>query len=396
VSVHSLHFERRLETPRWLPPALPLFAVLVSLVVGGLVLLLSGHDPIASYDDMFTAAFTAPGALSATLVSATPLLLTGLAAATAFRMRAWNIGGDGQLYIGAIFASAAGLLVGDHGLGLALPAMILAGMLGGGLWAAIPGVLRAFLSTNEVLVSLMLNYVGALVMYYLIFDSRSYWRDVTSPGAQTFPQGKSISASSFWPTFGLGGLVVPLGLVLGIVLAVCLYLILRSTKFGFQMRVVADSPAAGRYAGIRTRGTFVAVMLISGALAGLAGASQVGDFSHTLEPRPLEAAAFGYAGIVAAALARCNPLGVIAAAVFLGGLTNAGYSLQGPDLPAGLVGVITGIMLFSVASSELLARYRLNWRSGHPSQAPAPPSALPEPATARDAMLADKSAGGSA
>lgn len=359
-----IRLERRLEPPSWLPPALPLIAVAVALLVGGLVLLVTGHDPIAAYDRMIEAAVTAPGALSATLVSATPLLLTGLAAAVAFRMSAWNIGGDGQLYMGAIFAAAAGLLVGGRGLGVALPAMLAAGILGGALWAAVPGVLRAYLRTNEVLVSLMLNYVGALVMYYLIFDSRSYWRDLTTPGAQTFPQGKDIPAASVWPTLTLGDVTIPLGLLLGVACALALFVTLRSTKFGFQMRVVADSPAAGRYAGIRTRRTFLLVMVISGAMAGLAGASQVGDFTHTLEPRTLEAAAYGYAGIVAAALARYNPLGVIAAAIFLGGLTNAGFSLQGPDLPQGLVGVITGILLFFVVSSEILSRYRVVWAGG--------------------------------
>jgi general nucleoside transport system permease protein len=386
ASAPRVRFERRLEPPAWLPPALPLIAVAVALLVGGLVLLVTGHDPVASYDRMLAAAVTAPGALSATLVSATPLLLTGLAAAVAFRMSAWNIGGDGQLYMGAIFAAAAGLLVGDKGLGVALPAMVAAGIVGGALWAAIPGVLRAYLRTNEVLVSLMLNYVGALVMYYLIFDSRSYWRDLSTPGAQTFPQGKDIPAASVWPTLTFGDVTIPLGLLLGVVLAIALFVTLRSTKFGFQMRVVADSPSAGRYAGIRTRRTFVYVMLISGALAGLAGASQVGDFTNTLEPRTLEAAAYGYAGIVAAALARYNPLGVIAAAIFLGGLTNAGYSLQGPDLPQGLVGVITGILLFFVVCSEILSRYRVVWRSGGGAEqaSPTPPRPAGEP------VLADK------
>lgn len=369
----DIRFERRLNRPAWLAVAIPLFAIIAALIVGGLVLLVTGHDPFATYHQMLSGGFTAPGALSLTFVSATPVLLTGLAAAVAFRMRVWNIGQDGQLYLGAIGAAAAGLLVGRHGLGVALPAMVAAGIATGALWAAIPGLLRAYLKANEVLVSLMLNYIGALVMYYLIFDSRSYWRDLTSPAAQTFPQGKEIPDAAFWPSVGLGGVTVPLGLVIGIVLAVALFVVFRDTRFGFKMRVVADSPAAGRYAGIATRRTLVIVMLVSGALAGLAGASQVGDFSHTLDPKPLQAAAYGYTGIVAAALARYNALAIIASAVFLGGLANGGNSLPATELPQGLVGVITGMVLFFVVSSELLTRYRVvrgTRRSSDPDATP--------------------------
>jgi len=133
----------------------------------------------------------------------------------------------------------------------------------------------------------------------------------------------------------------------------------RSSRFGFRLRVIADSPAVGRYAGMRTKRSLVTVMLISGGLAGLAGASQVGDFSHLIDPKGLQQASYGYTGIVVAALARYNPLGVIVAAIFLGALTNAGFKLQGPDFPLGLVGTLEGIILFCVLGGETLRRYRL-------------------------------------
>jgi general nucleoside transport system permease protein len=357
-------FERRLgRVSPWLHVAVPIVAGAVALVIVALVLVLSGNDPIDTYRQMVESAFTSKGAFSATLLASTPLLLTGLAAAFAFRMKAWNIGGEGQLYAGAIAAAGVGLSVGDQGLAVGLPAMVIAGIAGGALWAAIPGVLRAYLHTNEILTSLMLNYVAGLGMYYLIFDSRSHWRDLSSPAAKVFPQGRDIDASLFWPGFQGGDVILPLGFVFGVVLAVVLWAALRYTRAGFQLRVVSDSPSAGAYAGMRTKRVFVTVMLVSGALAGLAGASQVGDFSHDLDPQTLQGAAYGYIGIVAAALARYNPLGVIVTAVFLGGITNAGVRLQGDEFPLGLVGTIQGIILFSVLAGELLARYRIRPRA---------------------------------
>lgn len=382
-----VRLERRLNgPPRWAMIAMPLLSGLVALLIAGVVLLISGHDPIATYQSMFEAAFTSSGALSATLVSATPLLFTGLAAAIAFRMKAWNIGGEGQLYAGAICAAAAGIALGGQGLAIALPAMLVAATIGGAAWAAIPGLLRAYLGTNEILTSLMLNYVAGFLMYYLIFDSKSYWRDVTSPGAQVFPQGKQLDPAAHWPGFVGSGLVVPLGFVIGAVLAALLFVVLRHTRFGFRLRVIADSPAAGRYAGMNTKRMFVLVMLISGALAGLAGASQVGDFSHVLEPEGLQQAQFGYTGIVGAALAHYNPLGVVISAVFLGGITNAGFKLQGATFPHGLVGTIEGIILFCVLGGEVLVRYRVRLGSaaGRPSPDPAP-GAEPAPLTTGNA-----------
>ena len=133
----------------------------------------------------------------------------------------------------------------------------------------------------------------------------------------------------------------------------------RRTRFGFEVSVIADSPRAGRYAGMRTRRTILAVMCLSGALAGIGGASQMGDFRHQLDPKGLSASSYGYTGIVVAALARYNPFATVMVAFLLGGLDNAGYALQGPDFPSGLVGVMEGIILFCVLGSEMLVRYRV-------------------------------------
>lgn len=353
-----VRLERRLQAPpRWLTISMPFFAAVAALLVAAIVLVISGQDPLSTYGTMVQDAFTGSGALSATLLSATPLVLTGLAAAFAFRMKAWNIGGEGQLYIGAICAAAAGIALGTSGSAVVLPAMVVAAMIGGAAWAAIPGLLRSYLNTNEILTSLMLNYVAGLLMYYLIFDSASYWRDLSSPEGKLFPVAKQLDPAAWWPGLNLGAVIVPLGLAVGVILAVAVYVVIRKTRFGFQLRVTAESPAAARYAGMRTRGMFVMVMLISGALAGLGGASQVG-FSHLLDPRGLEQSQYGYTGIVVAAVARYNPIGVIAAAVFLGAINNAGYDLHS-GFSQGLIGMIEGIILFCVLGGELLVRYRV-------------------------------------
>ena len=206
----------------------------------------------------------------------------------------------------------------------------------------------------------MLNYVAGLLLTYLIYDSASYWRDVSTLQARAFPQGKPMPPPAEWATFGTS-VVVPLGFVVGLATAGLLRVLYTRTRFGFEVSVIADSPRAARYAGMRTRRKILAVMALSGAVAGLGGASQIGDFSHTLDgsPQGLQAAAFGYTGIVVAALARYNPFAVCLVAVLLGGLQNAGFTLQGADFPSGLVGVLQGIILFCALAGELLIRYRV-------------------------------------
>ena len=189
----------------------------------------------------------------------------------------------------------------------------------------------------------MLNYVAGLFLTYLIFDSHSYWRDTTSASAAVFPVGRRCPDAANWPTFG-SSVVVPFGFLLGVAAATLLWVLYSRTRFGFEVQVMSDSPRAARYSGMRTRRKILAVMALSGGLAGLGGASQVGDFLHTLDadPKGLRAYGYGYTGIVVAALARYNPFAVVLVAFLLGGLQNAGSALQGPDFPSGLVGVMRG------------------------------------------------------
>jgi len=361
-----VRFERRLTQPRWLSVAVPAGSLLFALVVAGIVLVITGHDPISTYRQLFKAAFVDNGALNQTLITTTPLVFTGLAAAAAFRMRLFNIGAEGQLYLGAIFGAAAGLYLGDGGSTswFTVAAMVVCGAVGGALWALIPGVLRAFYRTNEIITSLMLNYVAAYLLTYLIFESQSYWRDTTGFNATVFPAGKQLPPSAVWPSWKLdvqGGVTIPLGLLIGIAIAVGLWFLYKRTRFGFEVQVVGDSERAARYGGVRIRRKILAVMGISGAIAGIGGASQVGDFAHSLDgdPNGLQKLGYGYTGIVIAALARYNPFATVVIAFLIGGLENAGNTLQGSDFPAGLVGVIQGILLFSALGGEMLVRYRV-------------------------------------
>jgi ABC-type uncharacterized transport system permease subunit len=418
-----VRLERRLTAPRWLPVAIPIVSILAALVITGVILLVTGHDPFSTYSRLFDRGYVGQGALSSMLVTATPLVFTGLAAATAFRMRVFNVGGEGQLYVGAIAASAA---------------MLGAAVLAGVLWAAIPGVLKAYTGTSELITSLMLNYLAGLLLTYLIYDSHSYWRDLSSFSARQFPQGKTLPDAASWPAAGTllspatvlllvvlvatgawgrrawrarrvsrGALAaaaaavvgtavlanatpaqevaLPLGLALGVLGAIAVWVLYRQTRFGYEVRVVGDSPAAARYAGIGTRGKIVAVMAISGALAAIGGASQIGDFGHVLDPRGLQQQALGYTGIVVAALARFNPLAVPVVALVLGGLTNAGFALQGADFPNGMIGILQGALLLCTLAGEVLGRYRI--RSGHRGPAGAETEPAAGEVSAADVVL---------
>ena len=181
--------------------------------------------------------------------------------------------------------------------------MVVAGCVGGALWALIPGVLRAYFKTNEIITSLMLNYVAAYLLTYLIFETESYWRDTTGFNATVFPTGKQLPPSAIWPSWTIdvqGGITIPLGLLIGIGIAAGLWFLYQRTRFGFEVQVLSDSERAARYGGVRVRRTILVVMAISGAIAGLGGAAQVGNVAHGLDgdPNGLQKLGYGYTGIV--------------------------------------------------------------------------------------------------
>jgi simple sugar transport system permease protein len=371
VSLPEVRIEKRLKQRRWLMVGVPLGSLVVAHLAIAVLLAATGHPPVETFRQLFDAAYLADGALTNTLIASTPLAFAGLGAAVAFRMRLFNIGGEGQLYFGAIGAAGIALLLAGQSTPVLIVAMVVGGAALGAAWGAIPGLLRAFLRTNEIITSLMLNYVAAIILNYLIFDTLSYWRD-DSPTGQVFPQGKALAEAAAWPVYTIGSVLVPFGFVLAVAIAAGIWVLYTRTRFGFEAQVIGDSPRAARYAGMRTRRKIVAIMCLSGAIAGVGGASQMGDFRHLLDARGLQQANYGYTGIVVAALARYNPFAVVLVAFLLGGLENAGYTLQSAEFPSGLVGVMKGMILFAMLGGELLVQYRISFgRAGRRTHAAA-------------------------
>ncbi len=350
-----LSVERRLAAPRWLSPVTTIGAVVLALLVSAVIIALVGGDPVRSYLHIVRSAFGSVGVLSDTLVKATPLILTGLACALAFRMRLWNIGAEGQFLLGAWGASAIVLApvlpAGTPGI-LVIPAMMLAGAAAGAAWGMIPGVLRARFGVNEIITTLMLNYVALLWMQYWVFGPWSeggFQQTAQFPREAWLPRLTDLSGSL--PAFS--GLTIHLGLVFGLVAAAVVWFVLRRGRWGYEIRLIGDSPRAARYAGIDIARHIVVVFAISGALAGLAGMSEVSGVVHRLQDRI--SPGYGFTAIIIAYLAKFNPLGVIVAAILFGALLLAGREIQ----PSGVPSMIQGIVLFALITSEILIRYRV-------------------------------------
>jgi simple sugar transport system permease protein len=368
-----IRLEPRLTIPRWLSPAATLIAVAVALVISGVILALVGGDPVRAYAHIVSAAFGSVGVLSDTLVKATPLILTGLACAIAFRMRLWNIGAEGQFLLGAWGASAvvlSGLLPAGTPAFILLPAMMLAGAAAGAIWAVIPGVLRARLGVNEIITTLMLNYVALQWIQFWVFGP---WSEGGFQQTKPFPREawlpRLTDFASGVPAFG--GLTIHLGLVFGVVAAGLLWLLLERSRLGYEIRLIGDSPRAARYAGVRIDRTIILVFLISGALAGMAGMSEVSGVVHRLQDRI--SPGYGYTAIIIAYLARFGPFRVIVASILFGALILAGREIQ----PQGVPAMIQGIILFALIVAEVMVHYRvvIARRSGAPAaSAPAAPA----------------------
>ncbi len=351
----TIRLEPRVQPSRWLSPALTLAAVAVALIISGVIIAVVGGDPIRSYLHILNAAFGSVGVLSDTLVKATPLLLTGLACALAFRMRLWNIGAEGQFLLGAWGASAVVLAPilppGTPGF-IVIPAMMLAGAAAGAAWGLIPGILRARLGVNEIIVTLMLNYVALSWIQFWVFGPWSeggFQQTAPFPPEAFLPRLTDFATDV--PVFA--GLTVHLGLIFGLVAAGMIWVVLERSRWGYEIRLAGDSQRAARYAGIDIARNVIVVFAISGALAGLAGMSEVSGVVHRLQDRI--SPGYGFTAIIIAYLARFDPLKVIVASVLFGALILAGREIQ----PSGVPAMIQGIILFSLIVAEVFGRYRV-------------------------------------
>lgn len=344
-------------------------AVFLGLLVGAVVLLAGSYPVVGSYKTMVSNAFGSGDAFAETLVSAAPLMLTGLAVAVAARMLLWNIGAEGQLYMGATFATACALTFPDWPRPLLLALMVAAGLFGGAFWALGPGFLRARLGVNEIVTTLMLNFVAISWVSYLVHGR---WRN---PEIQ-FPISKDFTKSATLPS--LFGTRLHAGLFLALAAAVLIWLMLRQTRWGYEIRVIGESQSAARYAGMPTQRNIVLVMLLSGALAGLAGMGEVSGIDHNIQPTI--SPSYGYTGIIVATLGRFSAPGVVIAAVLFGGLQVGGTALETADVPVppSIVQILQGAILFIAVGAEVLARFRIVLhRPAEPLQ-PAGPGVLEE------------------
>jgi general nucleoside transport system permease protein len=351
----SIRLEPRLDQPKWLGPAVSAGAVLFAFGLGAIVLLLVGGNPLRAYGYMIRASFGSLGVLSDTITKATPLILVGLACAVAFRMKLWNIGAEGQFFAGAFAASAVvltPLLPAETSPWLMIPAMALAGILGGAVWGFVPGLLKARLNVNEVISTLMMNYIAVAWNNFFIF---AVWTEGGFQMSHMFPRTawlpKLADFADRVPE--LRGLTTHLGLAFGLVAAVIVWWVLYRSKWGYEIRLIGDNPRAARYAGLNIVRNTVLVMMLSGGLAGLAGMSEIAGVVHRLQGAI--SPGYGFTGIIIAWLAKLNPLVVVPVSVLFGALILAGREIQ----PSGISKTIQGIVLVSLIASDLLMRYRI-------------------------------------
>jgi simple sugar transport system permease protein len=331
-----------------------LIALVLAFLVGVVVFAAVGVDPLLAFRMMVSGAFGSRYAIEETLVKTTPLLLIALGLSVAYRARLWNLGGEGQFYVGAIAAAGTALfLLPDAPSVTLLPAVVVAGFLGGALWALLPGLLRAYLGVNEIISTLMLNYVAILLSEYLVHGP---WRN---PSGYGFPGTAPLPQAAWLPVFGTSH--VHAGLLLGVTSAVVLWAVLRWTTWGHELRVLGQSTQAARYAGIEVPRTILLVMVVSGGFAGLAGMAELSGVAHQLQRN--FSPGYGYTAIIVAWLAQLNPWGTIPAAVLFAGLVVGGDQLQMRlGLPGGIAPMIQGTILLSfVLTSGVLRRYRLVW-----------------------------------
>lgn len=353
----TIRFEPRMDTPRWLPAVTSLFALVVAFVIGGVVIRVAGGEPLRAYGYIVKAAFGSVGVLNDTLVKATPLILVGLACTVAFRMRLWNIGAEGQFFLGAWGASAIVLtpvLPATTPPLILLTVMALAGFACGALWGFVPGYLKAKLNVNEIITTLMMNYIAVSWVLFWVFGS---WSEAGFQMSPMFPRNAWLARltdyASTVPAFS--GLTLHFGFVFGVVAAVLIWFIINRSRWGYEIRLIGDNPRAAEYAGVRIVRNTVLVMMLSGGLAGLAGMSEISGVVHRLQGAI--SPGYGFTGIIIAWLANLNPLGVIPVSILFGGLIQAGREIQ----PSGVPRMLQGIILFCVIASSILLRYRIRF-----------------------------------
>lgn len=339
----------RQGSPWWMT----IVSVVLALAVCAIFIGANGMNPLTVYQKMLMGAFGTSFGITETLVKAIPLLLCGLGVAIAYRISVWNIGAEGQFAAGAIAATAVTIYFPDQPAYISIPLMIVFALAGGGLWGLLTAIPRVYFQVNELISSLMLNYVALLLLDYVVFGP---WKD---PKGMNFPGTPMFTDAQMLPV--LGNTRLHLGLVFGLAAVLLYALLIRYTRWGYELRLIGANPEAAKNAGIRISRHILLVMLISGGLAGLAGMSEVSGVAHRLmygiSP------GYGYTAIIVAWLAKLNPAGLVVSSFLFGGLIVGGYSVQTIGLPSSISSMLQGAILFFLIAGDTLAKLRLRRRS---------------------------------
>lgn len=337
---------------------MPVFATLAALVIGAIMLFLLGASPVEAYKALWDGAFGSSNAFAETLVKATPLLLVAIGICISFRGDVINIGGEGQMIVGAIMATWVGLMFTSLPGWVVIVLAMLAGFLGGAIWGGIPGFLKAYFSVNEILSTVMMNAIAVQLMNFLL-------RGPMIDPAQAELASQIPQTARLLEIFRLPRLVptrLHLGALIAVALAILVYILLWRTTLGYRIRAVGQNPHASRYAGIKVPRYVVMALLLSGAFAGLAGAIQVYGVNYRMITDG-SASGFtgsaGFNGIVAALFGQLHPLWSIPASVLFGALLVGANSMQRVvQIPSALVIALNGLVVVFVVSSEILRRRR--------------------------------------
>lgn len=337
-----MKLEKRLTVPRKLIFLLPLASVALAFAIVTILLILLGKNPSLAFQVMWKGAFGSSYSFFETVVKATPLMLAGLGVGIASKAKLWNIGGDGQIAMGAFAASGVALFFPQLPKPLMITAMIIVGFLAGGTWAMIAALPRAFLGINEIITTMMFNFIASFWIAYLV---QGPWKD---PYLVAFPFSATFSNSAILPTFG--GTRIHLGLVFALISSLLISLLLNRTRWGFELRVIGSSKSAAKYAGMKVTRNILLVMLLSGGLAGLAGMAEVTGIFHRLQSGI--AAGVGFSAFIVIFLARGNPFGIILTSILLGALMTGSTAAQTVGISTQIGDMLQGLILFFVLASE--------------------------------------------
>ena len=346
-----LRLEARAAPSRAMRYLSPLVAAALTVVAGFIVFSALGRDPLAAFHAFFVQPVSSLNGVAELLLKASPLMLIATGLAIGYRANVWNIGAEGQLILGAIFGGGLALHLPWADSRWVLAAMVLAGALGGMLWAALPALLRSRFNTNEILVSLMLVYVASLLLSYLVQEP---WRD---PQGFNFPQSKMFADAALYPIL-VDGTRLNAGFLVALAVVACGWLFIEKSFLGYQMRVAGLAEAAACYAGFSARRTVWIGMLAGGAAAGIAGVGEVagpiGQLTPSISP------GYGFAAIIVAFVGRLNPVGIFFASLLMSLLYLGGEAAQMElRLPSAITGLFQGMLLFFLLGSDVLIQYRV-------------------------------------